>query len=280
MGTISVLLCAYNAELYVREAIDSVLTQTYRDFDVILVDDGSTDRTLEIMRSYKDERIHVIEAEHDYIRSLNIGLRHCHGDFIARLDADDLMEPTRLEEQVRIMHHHLDIAVCFSWAHAFGTKEGLFGSHVRGWISTPFFWLLTGNYLIHPSAMLRKSFLREHHIRYKEYAYAEDYKLWSDISRHGGQFYIIPKALVRHRLSETQVSRVHADEQWQTRLRIQQEIAEELLHRIQHPHRKIFFAYYRQMLILNSQQLMQGDKVILNMYQLLNQLRIKGNIKL
>lgn len=280
MGTISVLLCAYNSEAFISEAIDSVLAQTYRDFDLILVDDGSTDRTLEIMRSYKDERIHVIEAEHDYIRSLNLGLRHCRGEFIARLDADDLMEPTRLEEQVRIMHHHLDLAVCFSWAHAFGTKEGLFGSHVRGWISTPFFWLMTGNYLIHPSAMLRKSFLREHHIQYKDYAYAEDYKLWADISRHGGIFYIIPKALVRHRLSETQVSKVHADEQWQTRLRIQQEITEELLRRIQHPYRKVFLAYYRQMLILNSQQLMQGDKVIYNMYQLLNQLRLRGNITL
>mgnify|MGYP002623062897 CR=1 FL=1 len=280
MGTISVLICAYNAEAYVGEAIESVLSQTYTDYDLVLVDDGSTDQTLAIMQSYKDTRIQLIASSHDYIRSLNLGVRHCRGELIARLDADDLMEPTRLEEQVRMMHRHLDLAACFSWAHAFGTKKGLFGSHVRGWIPTPFFWLLTGNYLIHPSAMLRKSFLREHHIQYKDYAYAEDYKLWADISRHGGQFYIIPKALVRHRLSETQVSNVHADEQWQTRLRIQQEITEELLRRIQHPYRKVFLAYYRQMLILNSLQLMQGDQVVLNMFQLLNQLRQSGNIQL
>lgn len=276
MGTISVLLCAYNSETFISDAIDSVLAQTYRDFHLILVDDGSTDRTLEIMRSYKDERIHVVEAEHDYIRSLNIGLRHCHGDYIARLDADDMMEPTRLEEQVFMMYHHLDIAACFSWAKAFGSQSGLLGSHVKGLIPDPFFWLLTGNFLIHPTAMIRKSFLRKHNIRYKEYPYAEDYKLWADIARFGGQFYVIEKPLIRRRLCDSQVSIVYAHEQWQTRLRIQQDIVEELLQRIIHPNRKNIIKYYHQMLVLNSVQLIQGDNVILLMYQLLKQIHDKG----
>ena len=276
MEHVSVLLCAYNSELFISEAIDSVLAQTYKDFDLVLVDDGSKDRTLEIMRSYRDERIQIIETKHDYIRSLNIGLRHCHGEFIARLDADDIMEPTRLEEQVYVMHHHLDLAACFSWGTAFGYQEGVLGSHVKELIPEPYFWLLTGNFLIHPSAMLRRSFLRKHHICYKEYPYAEDYKLWADIAHFGGQFYVIPKPLIRRRLWQTQVSRVYAHEQWQTRLRIQQDIIEELLQRIMHSNRKNVVSLYRQLLVLNSAQLIQGDRVVLLMFQVLNKIRYEG----
>lgn len=276
MEHVSVLLCAYNSELFISEAIDSVLAQTYKDFDLVLVDDGSKDRTLEIMRSYRDERIQIIETKHDYIRSLNIGLRHCHGEFIARLDADDIMEPTRLEEQVYVMHHHLDLAACFSWGTAFGYQEGLLGSHVKGFIPEAYFWLLTGNFLIHPSAMLRRSFIQKHHIRYKDYSYAEDYKLWADIAHFGGLFYVIPKPLVRRRLWQTQVSRVYAHEQWQTRLRIQQDIVEELLQRVVHSKRKNIISLYHQLLVLNNEQLIQGDRVILLMYQILNQIRYDG----
>lgn len=78
---VSILLCAYNAEAYIADAIESTLAQTFRDFEFIIVDDGSSDNTLDIIRRYEDERIKVIEREHDYIDSLNIGIRHCHGKF-------------------------------------------------------------------------------------------------------------------------------------------------------------------------------------------------------
>ena len=70
MNHVSILLCAYNAEAYIAEAIESTLAQTYRDFELIIVDDGSTDGTLDIIRSYKDERMRVVEGQHDYIGSL------------------------------------------------------------------------------------------------------------------------------------------------------------------------------------------------------------------
>jgi len=106
MNDVSILLCAYNAEAYVGEAIESILCQTYSAFELVLVDDGSTDGTLSIMRSFNNHRVNIIESSHDYIRSLNLGLHYCHGKYIARLDADDLMEPTRIEEQVYFMYHH------------------------------------------------------------------------------------------------------------------------------------------------------------------------------
>lgn len=124
--------------------------------------------------------------------------------------------------------------------------------------------------------MLRRSFIQKHHIRYKDYSYAEDYKLWADIAHFGGLFYVIPKPLVRRRLCQTQVSRVYAHEQWQTRLCIQQDIVEELLQRVVHSKRKNIISLYHQLLVLNNEQLIQGDRVILLMYQILNQIRYDG----
>lgn len=278
MEHVSILLCAYNAERFVGEAITSILHQTYMEFDLVLVDDGSTDNTLRVMRSFEDNRIKIIEASHNYIKSLNIGLRQCTGEYIARIDADDIMEPTRLEEQVKLMHTHLDLAACFSWATAFGEHSGLYGNHVQGWIPTPFFWLLTGNYLMHPTALLRRSFLLAHRIKYKNYPYAEDYKLWTDMAKHGGNFFVIPKSLIRHRISPTQVSKVYANEQWQTRLRIQQEVIENLLPRINNSYKKDIKGLFRKLLILNDAHLIQGDKVVALMYQILNQMRIRNEL--
>lgn len=280
MKTVSILLCAYNAEPFIKEAIDSILRQTYRDFELIMVNDGSTDQTLEIMRSYADERICVVDAGHDYIRSLNIGLDHCHGEFIARLDADDLMEPTRIEEQLKLMRHHEDMTACFTWATAFGEQTGLFGSHVQGWIPTPYFWLLTGNFLQHPTAMIRRDFLEKHNIRYQYYDYAEDYKIWAEMAKCGANFYVYPKPLILHRMDARQVSRVYAHEQWQTRLRIQQEIIEGLLPKILPTVRKDVSAYYESLIALNKARLMQGDRVAQEMYQVLDQLRRRGELVL
>lgn len=129
---ITILLCAYNAEAYIAEAIGSTLAQTYRDFELIIVDDGSTDGTLGIIRSYEDERIKVIEGGHDYVGSLNLGLKHCHGEYIARMDADDIMEPTRIATQMAVMDAQPDIAVCTTWANAFGEVEKTIGNYVQG----------------------------------------------------------------------------------------------------------------------------------------------------
>lgn len=125
MPEISILLCAYNAEVYIAKAVESTLRQTFRDFELIIIDDGSTDGTLDIIKSYQDTRITVVEDHHDYIHSLNRGLRICRGRYIARMDADDIMEPTRLETQVALMDAHPEIAVCTSWAMAFTSNYSL-----------------------------------------------------------------------------------------------------------------------------------------------------------
>ncbi|MBR1789908.1 MAG: glycosyltransferase [Bacteroidaceae bacterium] len=277
---ISVMLCAYNAAQYIGEAIQSVLQQTYNDFELIVVDDGSTDDTLSIIESFRDERIRIIRGQHNYIHSLNLGLRKCRGKYIARMDADDKMMPERLEKQFAIMEKHPDISVCFSWAMAFGSQVGRVGYNAKEWVDNAFFWLLTGNFLIHPTAMIRKSFLQEHKLHYKNYPYAEDYKLWVDVSRIGGIFYVIPTPLLMYRISNTQVSEMYHEEQHATTLLIKQEIVEELLNRMMHPQTKTIKKIYKQALLLNNAGLMYGDEIATLMYHLITRTEYfnKGNL--
>lgn len=266
---ISVLMCAYNAVTYIQDAINSVLGQSFKNFEFIIVDDGSTDETAQIIRSFSDKRIRLIQCRHDYIASLNKGMRACNGDFIARIDADDMMMPHRLRTQLEVMLKRPQLAVCFSWATAFGLFDEMIGNQTRDHIDHAFFWLLTGNYLIHPTAMLRTKFLRRNRLHYKHYPFAEDYKLWCDITRIGGEIYMIPEPLIRYRMSHTQVSYVHHATQSATRLSIQQEILEELLSRLHHPQRTQLRRIYHNLLRMNQAELIQGDEIVIFMYKLL-----------
>lgn len=266
---ISVMMCAYNAAPFIRDAIDSILNQTYINFEFIIIDDGSTDETLSIIQSFNDCRIKTIKSHHDYILSLNKGLKACRGEFIARMDADDKCMPERLYEQVRIMLKYPEVDACFTWGTTFGSLTDNIGHVARERIDNVLFWLLTGNFFMHPTAMLRADFLKKHHLRYKRYPYAEDYKLWADIARLGGKFFIIPKSLFLYRIGATQVSYKHHNQQKETRLLIQQEILEELLSRLDQTYKKQIKRLYNAALKLNAAHLLQGDEVIIWMYKIL-----------
>ena len=96
---ISVCMSMYNASKYLRECIDSVLAQTFKNFEFLIVDDGSTDNSVEIVKSYNDSRIRLLCNKHDYIESLNLLLKEAQGKYIARMDADDVMQYNRLSIQ-------------------------------------------------------------------------------------------------------------------------------------------------------------------------------------
>jgi len=104
---ISVLLSVYNGEKYLREACDSIISQTFTDFEFIIVDDGSTDRSVDILRSYKDERMKIIQQPNKGLSAaLNVGLSASAGKYIARMDADDVSVPHRLETQYEFLESH------------------------------------------------------------------------------------------------------------------------------------------------------------------------------
>ena len=109
---ISIVMPAYNAEKYIKEAIDSIIGQSFSNFECIIIDDGSTDSTRDIIRSYNDERIVLLEKKHDYIASLNRGMNAPKGKYLARMDADDIMHPDRLKIQYAVMEAEPSITVC------------------------------------------------------------------------------------------------------------------------------------------------------------------------
>lgn len=226
MVKVSVVMPVYNGAAYVGDAIESVLNQTFQDFELIIIDDGSTDHTVSVVRHYRDRRIVFLKNDHDFIKALNTGLRAARGKYIARMDADDLMHPQRLEIQCRVMDERADVAVCGTCMKTFGQsdQELMLGD---GYVDSRM--LLAGNIVAHPTTMLRKDFLERHSIRYQRYAHAEDYKLWCEIAKCGGRFYVVPQVLLFYRMSPGQVSQKYSAQQGETVLKIRHEFLDYLV---------------------------------------------------
>ncbi len=225
---ISIIMPVYNGVEHLNECIQSILAQTYTNFELLVLDDGSTDNSARIAQNIDDPRVRVIMCEHDFTTTLNIGITSSKGEFIARMDCDDIMFPNRLQMQIDILKANNNIAVCSTYAQTFGLVEKVIGQG-SGNIDNALSNFLRGNYIIHPSVMLRSSFVREHQIAYKNHPYAEDYRMWVDICAAGGEFYVIPVPLIYYRISENQISIQHRTKQDETATLIRQEILEMLL---------------------------------------------------
>ena len=213
---ISVVMSVYDAEKYLDEAIQSVLNQTYKNFEFIIINDGSTDKSLEIIEKYKqqDGRIVLISRENKgLVVSLNEGIASSKGRYIARMDADDISLPERFEEQVKFMEENLDIGICGSWVKIFG--EGIKSSRWRLSCSNKRLKteLLFSSCFAHPSVMLRKEVLIKNNLLYdKNCLHAEDFDLWTKLS-FVTNFANINQILIKYRVVNTSITRIANPEQ-------------------------------------------------------------------
>ena len=155
---ISVCMPMYNASRYLRECIDSILSQTFTDFELLIVDDGSEDDSIAIVESYTDPRIRLIRNRHDYIGSLNLLLKEARGKYIARMDADDVMLPYRLQVQYDYMETHLDVDILGSGMHCFGDIDQACPPFRTGEIG--YLELINTCPLYHPTVMMRLNSIR------------------------------------------------------------------------------------------------------------------------
>ncbi len=221
----------YNAEMFIKEAIESVLKQSFSDFEFIIVDDGSTDKTLSIIRAFDDKRIKLIKNKHDFIGSLNLGMDNASGKYIARMDADDVMHVDRLKIQYAIMEEEKSVTVCGTWMIRFeiDISSDNIVKTFSGLIETPLLKFLRGCCLFHPTVMMRTEFLRKHRLKYENYIYAEDFKFWTEIAKLGGLFYIDNQPLLYYRISDYQVSKQKYREQRETTELIINEVIEYLI---------------------------------------------------
>lgn len=220
---VSVIMPAYNVEKYIKEAIDSVLAQTYVNFEFIIINDGSTDNTAEIIQSYQDDRIVFINKKTNggLVSCLNYGLDIARGAYIARMDADDISLPERLSLQVQFMDRHSRVGVLGSWFFIFGD----ICPRVERKPKYPGLKdMLKCSPVGHPTAMFRKSVFDKYNLRYNpDYKHAEDYELWVRACRVT-KIANIQQVLLKYRWHGENVSCKHEREQIQTSLVIQQKI--------------------------------------------------------
>lgn len=264
----------YNAEEYIAECIQSIIEQTYQNYELIVIDDGSTDNSVTVVESFNDKRISLIRSSHNYIASLNLGLQRSSGKYIARMDADDRMFPSRLAEQVATMESHPSICVCASYMEVMGSQQ-ITNSGIQGFIQDVKAMLLLGNFIAHPTTMIRSEYLKKTGYYYKsEYIYAEDYKLWVDIALEGGAFYIIPKTLIEYRISKSQVSSIYSDIQANATLRIKNELLQELILKNRYYSNEIELLY-SSLSRLNELEILQDDAIFWLFYKLFSNIHFQ-----
>jgi glycosyltransferase involved in cell wall biosynthesis len=175
----SVVMAAYNAENTIRKSIESILQQTFTYFEFIIINDGSTDKTREIVESYSDPRIILINNESNRFlpTCLNIGIKRAQGDYIIRMDADDIALPSRIEKQVQYMEVNPSIGFSSSWFKIFGNKSGIGKYETRDELIK--IKMLHECHMLHPALIIRMSVIEKYNLYYDEsYRKNQDYELF------------------------------------------------------------------------------------------------------
>jgi glycosyltransferase involved in cell wall biosynthesis len=206
-SVVTVLMPVYNAEKYLREAIDSILAQTLKEFEFLIIDDGSSDSSVEIIRSYHDPRIRFVQNERNLgiTYTLNRGIHLSANELIARMDADDVCHPTRLQKQYIYAQKYPDLALISSWIRKIrddGTFEKFSGIDTR---DVYYRLIFTSSGIYHPVVMFRKSAVIDVGLYTKQYA--EDFNLWCKLVKKY-RFHVIPEYLLDYRSSDTSLWRV------------------------------------------------------------------------
>ena len=204
MPLISVVLPVYNVAPYLKESLDSILNQTIQDFEIIFIDDCSTDNTIEIATSYHDSRIKILSKTENkgLIDSLNIGFKAANGKYIARMDGDDISDLKRFEKHLFILENNPEIKVCGSWLQAFGKDDKIIRhkeNHEQ----------ILVNMMVHCSMSLGAVMLdrvwAEGECFNEEKKHVEDYDFWSRVIWKG-KLYNIQEVLYHYRIHENQIS--------------------------------------------------------------------------
>ena len=206
----SVIMPAYNSAPYLREAVESILNQSFADFELLVYDDCSSDDTAEIVENYRDARIRLFTkpANTGYTDSLIMGIAAAKGKYIVRMDSDDICDLTRIEKQVGFLEHNPEYGIVGSWVRTI-QDNGL--SHVWKYPVAHediTLYTLANAPFAHPSVTIRKEVLLTNDINYsKSYEPCEDYKLWTELLKvtKGKN---LDEVLLQYRLHEHQTIKV------------------------------------------------------------------------
>ena len=209
---ISVIMSVYNGEKYLVQAIDSILNQTYQNFEFIIIDDCSTDNSSHILQEYaqKDSRIKIIKKEKNigikgFIENLNLGISIAEGKYIARMDADDISLPERFQKQVDFLENNPEITLVGAQLNLINEQNKITGEAIAALQHRDIVKRITSQIqLFHPVIMFRK----DQNIQYREkFLYCEDYDLYLNLITQGKKLANINEKLLHYRILESSISR-------------------------------------------------------------------------
>jgi len=211
---VTVLMPVYNGEKYLAEAIKSILNQTFTNFEFIIIDDGSSDKSLEIIKSFDDARITLLRNGENLglVKTLNKGIKVATGKYIVRMDADDISLPERIKKQVVFMESHPEIAVSGSWVRIIKNVETGEVWNFPGDPAEIKCKLLFNNVLVHSSVIIRKEYFIQRNLNYESYfGQAEDYNTWVRVAAVS-LITNIPEVLHLYRVHSLQAMQVYFED--------------------------------------------------------------------
>lgn len=221
----TVMVAVYNAAQYLRETIESVLAQDFKDFELLLLDDGSVDNSVDIINSFTDPRIVLVQHKNNLgvVDNGNCGFGLAKGKYIFLLGHDDLCRSNRLSKQIAFMEENPAIGICGSWMRTFPHEESEFQYPTQP--DVIHCEMLFFNPIGAPSVVIRKQEMFEKQIFYRNYyACAEDYDLWAQALAQGVVLANLPEVLVDYRIHENQMSSKSSERQMAVTMQVQYDL--------------------------------------------------------
>ncbi|HSX17896.1 MAG TPA: glycosyltransferase [Candidatus Saccharimonadales bacterium] len=233
---VSVVMSVYNGEKYLAKAMDSVLNQTFKDFEIIIINDGSTDKTQKIIDSYNDSRVVKIKQKNKgLVASLNIGIGLARGEFIARQDADDISLPNRFEEQLVLLNRTHELVLVGTNVAEINSKDKKIGQRNYPTSDAEIrMSLFTYSPFAHGSVMIRKRAIDEAGDYRQAYYPVEDFDLWGRLAQRG-PVANIEKQLYEFRVHDESISSANLDMQNFQSTKLQRELASKPIRIIRTP---------------------------------------------
>lgn len=258
---ISCIMPVYNCENYLSQAIESILNQSFKSFELIIINDKSTDRSEDIIKSYRDSRIVYIKNEKNLgiVYSLNKGLEIAKGKYIARMDGDDIAYPDRFKKQFEYLEENDDIGLISCWFEMIGGRNGIIKYDTDSeYVKCK---LLFSLQLLHPGWMFRKKEFNKYGIKYEEeYKFAEDYALLAKAARYI-KMTNIGEVLMKYRVSDFQTSYIQKNVQYEISKTIKKLLFNNLGIKLKDEEIKIFQEYANQLKICSFEKIKILDDI-------------------
>ena len=226
-------MSVYNGAKYLREAVESILNQTFSDFEFIIINDGSTDDTEKIIAEFGDKRIVRLKNEKNIglVKSLNLGLKIARGEFIARMDADDISNPERFEKQIKYFERHPETGVLGTNINHIDSRENFIAVLEQPATHYPIFWkMLFDCAIIHPTVMMKRDVVMETGGYDPRFIHTEDTELWSRLI-FSTRFANLQEILHSRRLHGKSIMNTQSKTQYHFSVKIRKQLFEKLLER-------------------------------------------------